>query len=316
MANYNPKLLSMFGLAGSMFGVTLINAVENNPNILVLSSDMSTPAGLDKYKSSFPSNFYNVGIAEQNMIGIAAGLSDEGHKIISVAQACFTSMRCFEQVRQFAGYMEEPLILVGIGAGYSLSLLGNTHYSIEDIALMRTIPGMQVVAPCDALEASKALDAAILSEYPTYIRVFGGTSTPIVHTEDFDFVIGKAVKLREGQDIQIIATGSMVSCASKAAETLSSNGIEISLVDMHTIKPLDTCAVDLNSPCIVTVEEHSTIGGLGDAVGSYLLEAGYRGKFNKIGITDHYSVVGNYQYLLDQNGLSANKIIETINKIY
>ena len=316
MANYNPKLMSMFGQGGSAFGMTLLEEVKNDPNIIVLSSDMSTPAGLDKFKSTYPENFYNVGIAEQNMIGIAAGLADEGYRPICVAQACFISMRSFEQVRQYAGYMKKPLILVGIGSGYSLAYMGNTHYALEDIALMRTIPEMQVVAPCDAIEACKALEAALKSDKPTYIRFFGGTGTPAVHAADFDYTIGKSVSLKEGKDIQIIATGSMVSNAMKVAESLSEQGIEASVVDMNTIKPLDTVAINMECPAIITVEEHSIIGGLGDAVGSYLLENGYQGKFKKIGIEDHLSVVGDYQYLLAENGLSVEKITEsTINKI-
>lgn len=313
MENYNAKLMSMFGLGGSMFGLTLLKSVENNPNILVLSSDVSTPAGLDKFKSTYSDNFYNIGIAEQNMIGIAAGLTDEGYKTISVAQACFLSMRSFEQIRQYAGYMKKPLILVGIAAGYSLSLLGNTHYAIEDIALMRTIPGMQVIAPCDAVEACKALEAALNSSQPTYIRLFGGTGTPVVYPNDFDFIMGKAIQLREGRDLQIVATGSMVSTAVKAAEMLAENGIEINVVDMHTIKPLDTHAVNIKASFIISIEEHSVIGGLGDAVGAFLLETGFKGKFKKIGINDYFSVVGEYPYLLDVNGLSVEKIVESIN---
>ncbi|MDD3970952.1 MAG: transketolase C-terminal domain-containing protein [Clostridia bacterium] len=312
MANYNSKLMSMFGLGGSMFGLTLLESVEYNPNILVLSSDVSTPAGLDKFKATYSDNFYNIGIAEQNMIGIAAGLTDEGYKTISVAQACFLSMRSFEQIRQYAGYMKEPLILVGIASGYSLTLLGNTHYSIEDIALMRTIPGMQVIAPCDAVEACKVLDAALKSNQPTYIRLFGGAGTPVVYSTDFDYQIGKAVQLREGSDLQIIATGSMVSVAVKTAEILADNGIDTNLLDMHTIKPLDESAIDLNSKYIISIEEHRVIGGLGDAIGAFLLESEFKGKFKKIGINDNFSVVGEYQYLLNENDLSVEKIVESI----
>lgn len=312
MANYNPKLMSMFGQGGSAFGMTLLEEVKNNSNVIVLSSDMSTPAGLDKFKATYPDNFYNVGIAEQNMVGIAAGLTDEGYKTISVAQACFLSMRSFEQVRQYAGYMKKPLVLVGIGSGYSLSLMGNTHYALEDVALMRTIPGMQVVAPCDAIEACKALEAALHSDHPTYIRLFGGTGTPVVHAGDFEYEIGKSVCLKEGQDLQIIATGSMVSVAQKVAAKLTENGVEAEVIDMHTIKPIDKEAIKGESSLIVTIEEHSTIGGLGDAVGSYLLEIGYAGKFQKIGIDDHFSVVGDYTYLLEQNGLSVENIVELL----
>ena len=221
----NPKIYSALGQGGSMFGITLPDVARKKDNVIVLSADMSTPAGLDKFKSLYPDKFFNLGIAEQNMIGVAAGLTDEGYKTISVAQACFVSMRCFEQVRQFLGYMHSAQVLVGIGSGFSLTLMGNTHYALEDISLMKTIPGMTVIAPCDALEAMKALEAAVQLESPVYIRLYGGTATPIVYHEDFDFKVGKSVTLRKGKDLQIIATGSMVYMAMQVAEILAGKGV-------------------------------------------------------------------------------------------
>lgn len=138
----NTKILSSLGQGGSIFGITLLDLMKEREDIVVLSADMSTPAGLDKFKSLYANHFFNLGIAEQNMIGVAAGLMDEGYKTISVAQACFISMRCFEPVRQFLGYMHSKQVLVGIGSGFSLTFMGNTHYALEDIALMRSIPGM------------------------------------------------------------------------------------------------------------------------------------------------------------------------------
>lgn len=315
MANYNPKLMSMFGQGGSAFGLALLDIVKSSPDTIVLSSDMSTPAGLDKFKAAYPDKFINVGIAEQNMIGIAAGLCAEGYRTIAVAQACFISMRSFEQVRQYAGYMKFPLVLVGIGSGFSLTYFGNTHFANEDMALMRTIPGMQVVAPCDAIEACKALEAAVKSESPTYIRLFGGAGTPIVYSGDIDFAIGESIRLTEGEDLQIFATGSMVAAAMRAAAMLADRGISAEVVDMHTVKPVDTKAINLNVPLIVTVEEHSVIGGLGDAVGAYLLGTGFHGEFHKIGVNDRFSSVGDYQYLTAENGLTPEAIAETITTI-
>ena len=171
----NINFLSMAGQGGSAFGVGLMSLIQEHPEIMVLSSDMSSPAGLDKFKASYPDHFMNVGIAEQNMIGIAAGLSNEGFRPICVAQASFISMRSFEQIRQYCGYMKLPLVIVGIGSGLSLQYMGNTHYAIEDIALMQSIPGMTVVAPCDSLEAMKALEAAVIDNHSVYLRFFGGT---------------------------------------------------------------------------------------------------------------------------------------------
>ena len=295
-----------------MFGMALLDIVKERSDIRVLSSDMSTPAGLDKFKSVYPNMFINMGIAEQNMIGTAAGLADEGFRPICVAQACFLSMRCFEQVRQYAGYMKLPLVLVGIGSGFSLSLMGNTHYAIEDIALMRTIPEMQVIAPADSFEAVKALQTALNSSRPTYIRLFGGTGIPVVHIEEPAFEIGKSLILKEGTDVQLVATGSMVNVAMKVADLLDGEGISTSVVDMHTIKPLDTDAISNVVKIVVTIEEHSIIGGLGNAVGNVMATcASNHPRLLEIGVNDCYSRVGDYPWLLSENGLSAEKILRT-----
>lgn len=312
MANYNPKLMSMVGQAGSMFGMALLDIAKDNDKLKVLSADFSTPTGLDKFKSAYPERFYNLGIAEQNMIGVAAGLASEGYLPICVAQACFISMRCFEQIRQYAGLMKFPLIIVGFASGYSLSFMGNTHYATEDVALMRTIPNMQVISPCDSMEAVAALHQAINSNRPTYIRLFGGSGTPIVYNDLCELKIGKSIKLRHGEDVNIIATGSMVNVAITVADTLKQQGIEASVVDMHTIKPLDIDAIDYNAKLIVSIEEHNIVGGLGDAIASVLADKAQHPSLLKIGINDCFSEVGEYKWLLEHNGLSADKISELI----
>lgn len=305
-------MMSMFGQGASTFSMALMDIVKERTDVRVLSADMSTPAGLDKFKTTHPEMFLNMGIAEQNMIGTAAGLADEGFRPICVAQACFLSMRCFEQIRQYAGLMKLPVILVGIGSGFSLSLMGNTHYALEDIAIMRTIPGMQIVAPADGFEAVKAMQAALESKQPTYIRLFGGTGIPTVYSEEPSYEIGKAITLKEGNDIQLIATGSMVHVATKVADTLSADGINAEVIDMHTIKPLDHDAIAQDAKLIVTIEEHNTIGGLGGAVSEVLATKNNHPTLLKIGVNDTFSRVGDYQWLLDENGLSTDKIIEKI----
>lgn len=318
MEKYSSKMLSMFGLGGSLFGIKLIELAKEHENILVLSSDVSTPAGLDKYKSLFPDRFMNMGIAEQNMIGTAAGLTDEGYKTISVAQACFISMRCFEQVRQYVGYMKSPQILIGFGSGLSLSFMGNTHYALEDIALMRTVPGMTIVAPCDSLQAMKVLEASLNHDGPIYIRLFGGTGTPIVFNDDFEYHIGKAISLIEGSTIQIIATGSMVSNSIKVANILNEEGISTAVIDMHTIKPLDVDSIDLKCRVVVTIEEHHIIGGLGSAVAEYISSnsCDTKPRLLRIGVDDKFSKVGDYNYLLETNGLSNESILNKIKTFY
>ena len=304
----NFKLMSMAGQGGSVFGISLIEMMSQRNDMIVLSSDMSTPAGLDKFKVAYPDYFMNLGIAEQNMIGTAAGMAEEGYKPICVAQACFITMRSFEQVRQYCGYMRIPMVIIGIGSGVSLQYMGNTHYALEDLALMRTIPGMEVIAPCDSYEAVKAFEYAVNSKHPVYIRFFGGTAIPAVFNEEKEFEGGKAIKMREGKDVQIIATGSMVGNVLKVADELAAEGIDTSVVDMHTIKPLDKDAIDLNMKLIVTIEEHNIIGGLGSAVADVLSQYTSHPKLLKLGINDRFVPVGSYKYLLYECGLDIESI--------
>lgn len=312
----NFKLMSMAGQGGSVFGISLIELMNHRNDLMVLSSDMSTPAGLDKFKVAYPDHFMNMGIAEQNMIGTAAGMAEEGYKPICVAQACFITMRSFEQVRQFCGYMQIPMVIIGIGSGVSLQYMGNTHYALEDLALMRTIPGMEVIAPCDSYEAVKAFEYAVNSKHPVYIRFFGGTAIPAVFNEEKEFEGGKAIKMREGKDVQIIATGSMVGNVLKVADELAAEGFDTSVVDMHTIKPLDKDAIDLNKKLIVTIEEHNIIGGLASAVADVLSQYTSHPKLLKLGVNDRFVPVGSYKYLLHECGLDIESVKnEIINNI-
>ncbi len=309
---YNPKMLSMFGEAASIFGAFLPEISAARDDIMVLSADMSTPAGLDKFKGLYPERFINLGIAEQNMIGVGAGLADEGYTVVSEAQACFITMRSFEPIRQYCGYMGGKQIFVGLSSGFSLTLMGNTHYALEDMALMRTIPGMAVIAPCDAFEAVKAFEAALNYDKPCYIRLYGGPGVPAVHNADFDYKIGQAIRLREGSDVQIIATGSMVIQSLKASEILSNNGIEAEVLDMHTVAPIDVESIRKDVKKIVTIEEHRVIGGLGDAVASIVASGNDYPSLCKIGVPMAFGNVGDYQYLLEDNGLTSQKIADKI----
>ena len=304
----NVKLLSMAGQGGSAFGITLMELMKERDDIMVLSADMSTPAGLDKFKAAYPDHFMNVGIAEQNMIGIAAGLADEGYKVICVAQACFITMRCFEQVRQYAGYMGIPMILVGIGSGLSLQYMGNTHYALEDIALMRTIPGMTVIAPCDALEACKALESAIDNNGSTYIRFFGGTGVPSVHSDN----------IRDGKDIAILACGSMVKQAIGVADFLAGQGIETEVIDVHTVYPFDNAIIERykDAKLVVTIEEHRLTGGLSSVISEKMKEKQISTATLNIGVDNNYPLPGSYSYMLELCGLSVERITNSIiNKI-
>lgn len=313
MNKFNPRVYFRLGQSGSIFGMELMEQVGNYP-FKVLSSDMSVVAGLDRFKKEYPENFYNVGIAEQNLLGVAAGLDSEGFKTIAVAQACFISMRSFEQVRQYLGYMGGKVMCVGINSGFSLTFFGNTHYAIEDMALMRSIPNMIVLSPADAGEAVKLFDAALKVDGPVYLRLSGSLNTPIVYKEDYELKIGQAITLKEGEDIAIFATGLMVSNALKAAELLLEKGITASVLDVHTIKPIDkdTILKNCGKKLLVSVEEHNVVGGLGTAIADVLSEQRNSAPLLKLGVQDHFMPVGDYNYLVEQAGLTPEQIAASI----
>ena len=313
MNKFNPRVYFRLGQSGSIFGMELMEQVGNYP-FKVLSSDMSVVAGLDRFKKEYPENFYNVGIAEQNLLGVAAGLDSEGFKAIAVAQACFISMRSFEQVRQYLGYMGGKVMCVGINSGFSLTFFGNTHYAIEDMALMRSIPNMIVLSPADAGEAVKLFDAALKVDGPVYLRLSGSLNTPIVYKEDYELKIGQAITLKEGEDITIFATGLMISNALKAAELLLEKGITAKVVDVHTIKPIDKDTIQKNcgKKLLISVEEHNVVGGLGTAIADVLSEQRNSAPLLKLGVQDHFMPVGDYNYLVEQAGLTPEQIAASI----
>lgn len=313
MNKLNPRIYFRLGQSGSIFGMELMEQAGNYP-FKVLSSDMSVVAGLERFKKEYPDNFYNVGIAEQNLLGVAAGLDSEGFKTIAVAQACFISMRSFEQVRQYLGYMGGKVMCVGINSGFSLTFFGNTHYAIEDIALMRSIPNLTILSPADAGEAVKMFDAALKEDGPVYLRLSGSLNTPIVYKEDYELKIGKAITLKEGNDIAIFATGLMVSNALTAADILLKKGITTTVVDIHTLKPIDkeTIFNNCDKKLMVSVEEHNVVGGLGTAIADVLSEQRYTAPLLKLGVQDHFMSVGDYNYLVEQAGLTPEQIAASI----
>lgn len=316
MDKLNARIASRLGHAGSVFGLALPEYMSKYGNVKVVSADMSRPAGLDRFKAQYSNAFYNTGIAEQNMLGVAAGLASEGYTTIAEAQACFITMRSFEQVRQYMGYMQFPVLCVGINAGYSLTFFGNTHYAIEDMAIMRAIPNMTALSASDAAMAVALFEHALDLHQPVYLRLAGGLNTPIIYNEQPQVRQGGSVALREGADVAILTTGAIVNEALKAAELLSEQGIEAKVVDMYSIKPVDKeqivqCA---QSKLVVTIEEHTIVGGLGSAVSEVLAEMGSSTKLLRLGVNDHFATVGDNEYLLRQNRLTADLIAEDVLK--
>lgn len=304
----------MFGQVGSMFGIAAMQ-LHDQYKFKILTSDMAIGAGLTKYRSVYPEDFVDVGIAEQNLIGIAAGLASEGHKVIAVAQACFISMRSFEQIRQYIGYMSEKVILVGINSGFSLTYFGNTHYALEDIALMRLIPGLTILSPADPVEAMYSLETALNLETPTYIRLSGTPNSPIVYPNQFQYDKSKLnMVFDSGKGVCICATGSMVAQSQSAATLLEKKGIRCRVIDCHCLKPLDESLEDYfkESQLVCTIEEHRIIGGLGTIIAEFMSEKDNMPRLLRIGVGEIYPKVGDYPYLLEQNGLTPEKISKTI----
>ena len=311
----NVRTWSMLGTCGA-FGQAALCLPEIDDRIVVLTSDLCTFSGLDRFKAKFPDRLYNFGIAEQNMVGVAAGFAKEGFIPFATTYAAFASMRCADQVKVNMGYMGFPIKLVGLTAGCAVGSLGATHMSFEDIAVMRAIPNIVVVSPADCTAAVKATMAVAKCDKPVYLRLSGGMNNPVVYKGDFEFEIGKAVVLREGTDVALIATGGMVSPSLKAAGLLQENGVSATVVDMHTIKPLDGESLDrmfATHKLVVTLEEHFVAGGLGGAVAEYSAGKPNAPRQVIIGVpADASQKAGTHAYLLDVFGLTAEKIASRV----
>ena len=293
------------------YGKALVELGEKNPNVLVLDADLAAATKTGGFKKAFPDRFFDTGIAESNMMGVAAGLATTGYTVFASSFAMFSAGRAFEQVRNTIAY---PHLNVKIGAthaGISVGEDGASHQCCEDIALMRSIPGMVIINPADDVEAREAVFAAAEHDGPVYMR-FGRLAVPRIFDENYKFEIGKAVTLKEGTDVTIIATGLMVSEAIEAADALEAEGVSVELINMHTIKPLDKAAVVAaakKTGCIVTAEEHNIIGGLGDAVCDAVCEA-YPVPVVKLGVEDTFGKSGPATELLHIFGLDSKNIVE------
>ena len=305
------------GQIASIFSLFLPDVIQDYPHLKILSADMSYGARLERFKAFYPEHFLNVGIAEENLIGVSAGLSSEGYKCVALAQATFITMRCYEQVRQYMSYMGYPIVLVGLSAGLIMQFMGNTHYAIEDLAIMRVLPGVEVLSPADSVEAVRAFEYAISSNKHVYIRLTGSADAPLIYDEYETYHPHKANLLKEGEDISIISTGSMVTPSLEAATIVEQKtGKSVRVIDMHSIQPLDNDAIEncRSSKLVITVEEHYTTGGLGSAVADVLIRKPNSPAILKLGIENKYSIVGDYGYLLQQHGLTSEGISQTILK--
>lgn len=293
------------------YGKALVELGGINDKIVVLDADLAAATKTGMFKKAYPDRFFDSGIAESNMMGVAAGLATTGYTVFASTFAMFAAGRAYEQVRNSIAY---PHLNVKIGAthaGISVGEDGASHQCCEDIALMRVIPGMVIINPADDIEARAAVFAAAEYEGPVYMR-FGRLAVPRIFDESYKFELGKAVTLREGSDVTIIATGLMVNEAIEAAKVLADEGISAEVINIHTIKPLDKEAIIRSAAktgAVVTAEEHSIIGGLGGAVAEALCESGKPVPVVRLGVNDVFGRSGPAVELLHIYGLDAQNIV-------
>lgn len=295
------------------YGETLVEVGAENPNLVVMDADLSGSTMTKKFGEAYPDRFFNMGIAEQNLYAAAAGIALSGKTVCASTFAMFASGRAFEIIRNSIGYTGANVKVCATHAGITVGEDGASHQTFEDIALMRTIPGMTVVNPCDAVSAKALLKKTIAFEGPAYVRL-GRAAVPVFYNEDAQFEIGKANVLREGKDAAVIATGIMVAEAMAAAETLAAEGIEVRVIDMHTIKPIDEEIIVKASEeigKIVTCEEHSVIGGLGSAVAEVLCQKA-PAKMAMVGQKDTFGESGKPDELKAKYGMTAADIVAAV----
>jgi len=287
---------------------------EQRDNIIVLTGDLGFKL-FDNIRSKFPERFYDVGVAEANMIGIASGLSLSGKNVYCYSIIPFLLMRTFEHIRIDIAYNNLNVKLVGVGGGFTYGLEGITHFGLEDLALMRMLPNMTIAVPACPVEAYALAKASVDYEGPIYIRL-GRAGEPCIHEKPIEFKIGQPLVLNEGQDIALLAIGNMVYKAKLVSEKLKKKGIHVSLINMHTLKPLNVAMINQVASThdhIFTIEEHYIHGGLGSAVLEALTESGYKGKLIRMGIPDKpVEYIGKPDFLRQKCGLTTENIFKKI----
>lgn len=296
---------------------TLLEEAKKSPDIFLITGDLGFMA-LEEFQRTLPKQFLNIGVAEQNLVGFSAGLAVTGKRVYAYSIVPFVTMRPFEQVRDDICYHNLPVTLVGPGAGFSYSYNGATHYGLEDISIMRSLPNMTVVCPGDPMEVRKAVRASLKNTGPMYIRL-GKSGEPAVHKKEIKFKIGKSVLVLPGNDVTLIATSNMLENASLAGEQLHRRGIKCRVLSMHTVKPVDRIAIlkaARETSAIVTVEEASILGGLGSAVAEVVSENGCGIKVCRLGVPDKYpKIIGSQNFLREQYNLSIRGIVKSVEKV-
>jgi transketolase len=296
---------------------TLLELASRDRDVLVVTSDSRGSGKLTHFGEVLPDQVVELGIAEQNVIGISAGLASAGKKVFAASPASFITARSFEQIKNDVAYSDQPVKIIGISAGVSYGALGATHHAVHDFAALRAIHNITIIAPADNFETRETIKAIVDAMHPVYVRL-GKAAVAHVHAEGDSFTIGKAAQIRDGRHLSFIACGETVAVASAAAELLVAEGIACRVLSMHTIKPLDEEAVlkaAQETGAIITVEEHSVFGGLGEACAAVLLQHGAALPFKLVGFPDEHMVTGSQREIFNHYGISPSSLAVTAHQL-
>jgi transketolase len=298
----------------SAFFAALLELAEQDERIHLVVGDLGFGV-VEPFAWRFPERFLNAGVAEQNMTGVAAGLALCGKIVFTYSIGNFSTLRCLEQIRNDICYHRADVKIVSVGGGFAYGALGMTHHAVEDLAMMRVLPGMVVVAPGDPFEVEQATRAIVAQPGPCYLRL-GRAGEPRIHEPSAVFKLGRAIRVREGRSLTIITSGGLLETGLQVAELLGAAGIDARVVSMHTLKPLDEAEIlsaSVETGAIVTLEEHSVIGGLGSAVAEILAESGARGRLKRFGVVSAFAdEVGSQEYMRAMHGLSPSAVFESL----
>ena len=315
--NKQLRFLSHMGARGCLGEA--VYCLANDMDFFVCSADLATASGFQRFIEKYPFRHINVGIAEQNMIGVSAGIATGSCPVLATSWGAFSSYRCADQIRNYMGIMQCNIKIIGMDSGFTISKFGACHYTIGDIAMLRSIPNLTIFSPCDGIEIYQTIEEALKTKDPVYVRLTGGQQLPLIHKNpEYTFNPGKAEIICKGSDVAIIGTGVILEQCVAAVKALEKDGISCTLINMSTLKPLDRDAVLklLNHKLIATVEEHNVLGGLGSAVSEVLAGVSNRPIQVMFGIHDFVPSTGKYEYLLSECGLLggqiANRIIEEL----
>lgn len=303
-----------------IFAQTLIELAENDRDILVTTSDSRGSGRVTPFAEKYPQQIVEIGIAEQNLVGVSAGLASMGKKVFSVSPACFLTARALEQIKNDVAYSDHPVKIIGISAGVSYGALGTTHHSLHDFAVFQAINNIDIVAPADNFETQEVIRAAIHHPQPLYIR-FGKKPMPNLHGQDSEFEIGKAIQLtpdRNAFDVLFLAIGEAVAPAFLANQELAKEGVNGCVFSFHSLRPFDEAAIMSavqKSKVVITVEEHSVNGGLGSRVAAFLMQEGISRPFKIVGIPDEHTITGSQGEIFNYYGISPHGLANTAKRL-